>query len=105
MHRDNVRGPYAVDEGGNFGGFHTLFRQITQRTRGEMLRAVVNTIATAVADHQIAAHEIAIIAPGLDNIARYTLTDALAQHRIPVVSLNNQRPLHSSPSIRSIRRP
>jgi hypothetical protein len=78
------------------------FQQITQRTRGEMLRAVVMTIAMAIDRQQIAAHEIAIIAPGLDNIARYTLTDAFAQQQIPVVLLNNQRPLNSSPSIRAI---
>jgi hypothetical protein len=78
------------------------FQQISQRTRGEMLRVVVATIATAIERQEIAAHEIAIIAPGLDNIARYTLTDAFAQHQIPVLSLNNQRPLNSSPSIRSI---
>jgi hypothetical protein len=92
----------TVQDPSNWLALPPSFQQITQRTRGEMLRAVVNTIATAIADHQIAAHEIAIIAPGLDNIARYTLTDALAQHQIPVVSLNNQRPLNSSPSIRSI---
>jgi hypothetical protein len=92
----------TVQDPSNWLELPTSFQQITHRTRGEMLRAVVSTIATAIADQQIAAHEIAIIAPGLDNIARYTLTDALAHHQIPVVSLNNQRPLNSSPSIRSI---
>ncbi len=92
----------TVQDPSNWLELPPSFQQITERTRGEMLRAVVKTIALAIEQHQITPQEIAIIAPGLDNIARYTLTDALAQYQIPVVSLNNQRPLNSSPSIRSI---
>jgi hypothetical protein len=92
----------TVQDPSNWLELPASFRQLSERTRGEMLRAVVATIAQAIAHEQITAAEIAIIAPGLDNIARYTLTDALTQQQIPVTSLNNQRPLNSSPSIRSI---
>ncbi len=92
----------TVQDPSNWLELPASFQQITERTRGEMLRAVAATIATAIKEQQIAAHEIVIIAPGLDNLARYTLTDALAQYQIPVTSLNNQRPLNSSPSVRSI---
>lgn len=92
----------TVQDPSNWLELPPAFQQITERTRGEMLRAVAATIATAIQDQQIAAHEIVIIAPGLDNLARYTLTDALNQYQVPVTSLNNQRPLNSSPSVRSI---
>ncbi len=92
----------TVQDPSNWLELPPSFQQITDRTRGEMLRAVAATIATAIQDQQIAAHEIVIIAPGLDNLARYTLTDALNQYQISVTSLNNQRPLNSSPSVRSI---
>jgi hypothetical protein len=92
----------TVQDPSNWLELPPSFQQITERTRGEMLRAVAATIAAAIQEQQIAAHEVVIIAPGLDNLARYTLTDTLAQYQISVTSLNNQRPLNSSPSVRSI---
>ncbi|MHC5829491.1 MAG: recombinase family protein, partial [Nostoc sp.] len=48
------------------------------------------------------AEQVAIIAPGLDAIARYTLVEILVKQNIQVQSLNDQRPLVSSPIIRAL---
>jgi hypothetical protein len=77
-------------------------QEISRRTRGEMLRAVVEKIATSIAANQIQAQDIVIVVPGLDNIARYTLTETLVARGITVKALNDQRPLYSSPAVRSI---
>ena len=74
-----------------------------QRTaRGDMLRATAETVAEAVQQGQVNPHEIAIIAPGLDAIGRYTLAEILSHREIPVTVLNDQRPLNSSPIIRAL---
>jgi hypothetical protein len=92
----------TVNDPSNWLELPSSIREISRHTRGEMLRTVVETIATAVASKQIQPQEIAIIVPGLDNIARYTLTEAFAQRGIPVTALNNQQPLYASPSVRAI---
>ncbi|MGH8002591.1 MAG: recombinase family protein, partial [Brasilonema sp.] len=43
-----------------------------------------------------------VIAPGLEAIARYTLTEILTKQNISVQPLNDQRPLISSPIIRGL---
>jgi hypothetical protein len=77
-------------------------QEISRRTRGELLRAVVDKIAASIESNQIQAQDVVIIVPGLDNIARYTLTETLTAKGITVKALNDQRPLYSSPAVRSI---
>jgi hypothetical protein len=50
----------------------------------------------------VTAGEIAVIGPGFDAIARYTLAEILVNQGIPVASLNDQRPLVSTPLVRAI---
>jgi hypothetical protein len=61
------------------------------------LRKTAEVIVEAVKSGQVQPGEIAVIAPGLDAIARYTLTDILTSQGIPVEPLNDQRPLKAHP--------
>jgi hypothetical protein len=71
-------------------------------SRAALLRQTAQVIVESVKSGQVQPGEIAIIAPGLDEIARYVLTDILNKQGIPIEPLNNQRPLISSPMIRSL---
>ncbi|MBE9020185.1 recombinase family protein, partial [Chroococcidiopsidales cyanobacterium LEGE 13417] len=71
-------------------------------SRGDLLRQTADFIIQAIKSGQIQPQEIALIAPGLDAIARYTLVEILTKHGIFVESLNDQRPLTSSPIIRAL---
>lgn len=77
--------------------------QLIQTTsRSELLRKTAAEIIQAIDSGQVQAEDVAIIAPGLDAIARYTLVEILGKQNIPVESLNDQRPLISSPVIRAL---
>ncbi len=71
-------------------------------SRAELLRQTASIIIRAVQQQKIHPWEIAIIAPGLDEIARYSLIEILSAHGIPVTPLNEQRPIISSPLVRSL---
>lgn len=71
-------------------------------SRAELLKQTAEIIVCAVRQQQVRPSEIAIIAPGLDEIARYSLIEMLAARDIAVVPLNEQRPLISSPLVRSL---
>ena len=71
-------------------------------SRAELLRQTAEIIIEAVKQQEIDPSEIAIIAPGLDEIARYSLIEILAAQNIPVKPLNEQRPIISSPIVRSL---
>jgi hypothetical protein len=71
-------------------------------SRAELLRQTGEIIIQAVQQQGIKPSEIAIIAPGLDEIARYSLIEILAAKNIAVRPLNEQRPIISSPLIRSL---
>ena len=70
-------------------------------SRAELLRQTAEIIIRAV-QQGIKPDEIAIIAPGLDEIARYSLIEILAAKNIAVTPLNEQRPIVSSPLVRSL---
>lgn len=70
-------------------------------SRGDLLRQTANFIIQAV-QSGVQPQEIAVIAPGLDAIARYTLVEILSKQGIPVESLNDQRSLITSPIIRAL---
>ncbi|MDJ0677871.1 MAG: recombinase family protein [Calothrix sp. MO_167.B42] len=77
--------------------------QLIQTTsRAQLLRQTAQTIVQAIHTGQVQPQEVAIIAPGLDAIARYTIVEILNKQGIPVTSLNDQRPLISSPQIRAL---
>ena len=75
---------------------------IQTTSRAQLLRQTAEVIANTIQSQQIEPEEIAIIAPGLDAIARYTLVEILVKQNIQVESLNDQRPLISSPVIRAL---
>ncbi|MEC4818502.1 MAG: recombinase family protein [Scytonema sp. PMC 1069.18] len=75
---------------------------IQTTSRAQLLRQTAEEIINAIKQEQVQPKEIAVIAPGLDAIARYTLVEILTKQNIPVDSLNDQLPLISSPVIRGL---
>ncbi len=71
-------------------------------SRSTLLRQTAEVIIKGIADKEVKPQDIAVIAPGLDEIARYSLIEILSHHGIPVAPLNEQRPLISSPLIRAL---
>ena len=78
------------------------FHTIKTNSRADLFPAVVDFIADAIASRKVKAEQIAIIVPGLDEVARYSLTSCFSQHQIESRFLQEQRPLISSPIIRGI---
>jgi hypothetical protein len=77
-------------------------RAIETRTRGEMLKETAETAIELIKSGKVQPGEIAIIAPGLDAISRYTITEIFDRHQMPIESLNAQRPLNSDPGVRAL---
>ncbi len=75
---------------------------IQKTSRAALLRQTAEVIIEGVKSGQVQPQDIVVIAPGLDAIARYVLTDILTKHGIPVETLSDQRPLISSPMIRAL---
>ena len=75
---------------------------ITAITRGKMLRQTADFIADAIHRQVVTPADIAVIAPGLDAIARYSLIEILSNRGIVIESLKDQRPLISSPFVRAL---
>jgi hypothetical protein len=75
---------------------------IQTTSRAQLLRKTAEVIIEAVKAGEVRPEEIAIIAPGLDEIARYTLIEILSSAEISIEPLNEQRPLISSPLIRAL---
>jgi hypothetical protein len=71
-------------------------------SRAELLRQTTDVIIDLIKNQQVNPADIAIIAPGLDDIARYSLMEIFSAHQIPIEPLNEQRPLISSPLIRAL---
>lgn len=77
--------------------------QVIQTTsRAALLQQTAEVVIQAVKSGRVQPQEIALIAPGLDAIARYSLIESFAKADIPVQVLNEQRPLTSSPTIRGL---
>ncbi|MBT9311760.1 hypothetical protein [Leptothoe kymatousa] len=91
-----VQDPLAVPE------LPAAVQLISATTRGKMLRQTAEFIADAIHRQQVTPQEIAVIGPGLDAIARYSLIEILSNRGIGVASLKDQRPLISSPFVRSL---
>ncbi|MEA5420560.1 recombinase family protein [Spirulina sp. CCNP1310] len=71
-------------------------------SRAALLRATAERLIKAVKQEGIAPGDIAVIGPGLDAIARYTLMEILKKQDIAVEPLNEQRPLITSPLVRAL---
>ena len=83
-------------------GLPESVQSLQTTSRAQLLRQTAQVIIEAVKSGQVQPGEIAVIAPGLDAIARYTLTEILTSQGIAVEPLNTQRPLISSPMIRAL---
>jgi hypothetical protein len=77
-------------------------RLIQSTSRAELLQKTAEYIAEAIKEKRVEPDEVAIIAPGLDAIARYTLMNTLQKEGIAVECLNDQRPLITSPVVRAL---
>ena len=77
-------------------------QMIQRSTRRGLLRAVAEDVIRAIKAGGIVAKEIAIIGPGLDPVAVYTLRTLLEGADIPVRLLDNSRPLWGSPLVRAL---
>jgi hypothetical protein len=75
---------------------------IQTTARSQLLRHAAEAIVSAVKSGRVEPQEIAVIAPGMDAIARYTLSEILDSNGIATYSLNFQRPLIGSPQIRAL---
>lgn len=80
----------------------TTIEAIQTTSRMQLLQEVVETIAGAIHGGIIQPTEIAILAPGLDSVARYVLSTELKKRGIPLVIWNEQRPLIQSPLVRAL---
>ncbi|MDJ0515871.1 MAG: recombinase family protein [Trichodesmium sp. MO_231.B1] len=78
------------------------FQSIQTRSRAALLRETAEAIVKDINLGIVKPEEVAIIAPGLDAIARYSLISILNKNRIAVESLKEQRPLISYPMIRAL---
>lgn len=102
-------GELAVNLAVNSDGFYPLglnlpgsVRSLETTSRAQLLRETAEIIVDAVNSEAVEPQEIAVIAPGMDAIARYSLTEILARSGIAAVSLNDQRPLSTTPEIRAL---
>lgn len=102
-------GELAVNLAVNSDGFYPLglnlprsVRSLETTSRAQLLRETAEIIVDAVKSEAVEPQEIAVIAPGMDAIARYSLTEILARSGIAAVSLNDQRPLSTTPEIRAL---
>ncbi|GAB4184026.1 MAG: hypothetical protein Fur006_21340 [Coleofasciculaceae cyanobacterium] len=77
-------------------------QSIQTTSRAALLRQTAEMIIESVQSGQVQPGEMAVIAPGLDEIARYVLTDILTKNGILIEPLNDQRPLISSPMVRAL---
>ena len=75
---------------------------IQTTTQAQLLRQTGDVMIKAIQSGQVEPREIALIGPGIDPISRYALAAILTRRGIPVETLNDQRPLSSSPIIRSL---
>lgn len=91
-----------ITEGNYLSDLPDQFISLQTTTRAELLRKTAATIIQAIKQEQVKPEEIAVIAPGLDEIARYSLMEILTRAEIPVQPLNEQRPLISCPLIRAL---
>ncbi|MEB3213267.1 MAG: recombinase family protein [Leptolyngbyaceae bacterium] len=77
-------------------------QSIQTTSRADLLRRTADVIHAAIENGQVQPQEIAVLGPGLDAIARYTLRKILNFRGVSVTVVNDQQPLASSPMIRAL---
>lgn len=85
-----------------FSSLPDSIQAIQTTSRAQLLRRTADLIIQGVQTQQVQPRDIAVIAPGMDAIARYSLREILTKHKIPVESLNDQHAVTSSPIIRAL---
>ncbi|MDX2211713.1 MAG: hypothetical protein SFY66_00365 [Oculatellaceae cyanobacterium bins.114] len=75
---------------------------IQTTSRAQLLRQTAETIVHAIHSRQVQPQDVAVIGPGVDAIARYTLKEILMNRGIAVESLSDQQPLVSSAMVRAL---
>lgn len=95
-----AREPFAIAQWAE--AWPSRVQVLTTIARAQLLRETAETIVQAVQTEAIQPQDIAVISPGLDSIAGYTLATILRDRGLPVTLLSNQRPLISSPTVRSL---
>ncbi|MEO1560346.1 MAG: recombinase family protein, partial [Cyanobacteria bacterium J06632_19] len=83
-------------------GLPAAVQSVQTISRASLLQKTAEKIIETVKSGIVQPREIAIIAPGLDAIARYSLIEMLNGGGIPVDSLQDKRPLISSPLTRAL---
>jgi hypothetical protein len=78
------------------------FSPIQSISRAQLLSKISTSILDSIHNQEIEPQDIVIIAPGLDEIARYSLMENLTAGGLRVNPLNEQRPLISSPLVRAL---
>lgn len=71
-------------------------------SRGQMLREAAERVARAIKTGAAQPEDIAIVGPGIDALAGYTLERILADRGVPVDRLADQRPLIALADIRAL---
>lgn len=83
----------------NLPGYISSIKTIS---RADLLRKTAQLIIEAIKVDRVIPEDIAIIAPGLDEIARYTLISIVSNAGIPIKPLNEQRSLISYSIVRAL---
>ncbi len=78
------------------------FHAIQEVSRAQLLRAIANEIIQGIDSGKVTPADIAILGPGVDPIARYTLMEILRKQNIRLEPLLEQRPLSSAPMVRAL---
>lgn len=93
--------PASASWGAKAPALHSVVA-IQRTTRRELLRAVADAAIEAVRNRAIAPDDIAIVGPGLDEIAAYALQSWFDAADIPVRRLDTSQPLWTVPMVRSL---
>ncbi|BAY87394.1 hypothetical protein NIES267_69160 [Calothrix parasitica NIES-267] len=80
----------------------SVVQSIQTTSRASLLQKTAEKIIETVKSGIVEPQDIAIIAPGLDAIARYSLIGMLNKSGVPVNSLQDKRPLIGSPIVRAL---
>ena len=80
----------------------SVVQSIQTTSRASLLQKTAEKIVETIKSGIVEPKDIAIIAPGLDAIARYSLIGMLNKSGVPVNSLQDKRPLIGSPIVRAL---
>ncbi|WP_404790042.1 recombinase family protein [Altericista sp. CCNU0014] len=78
------------------------FYALKTTSRFELLQAVAQQVADSIQAGVVLPHEVAILGPGLDPLARFGIIETLQRAGIAVESLRDQRPILSTAIVRSL---